>query len=130
MDPKRVLIVDDEPVFLLAARKVLQSSDFEVDVAETIEEVRTLLRRHPYDAVIADLRLTGANGQEGLDIIRFVKERRPVTKVILMTAYGNTEVRLKASFLGADLYLEKPVSIEVIRKSLANFAAKQLQETS
>ena len=68
--------------------------------------------------------------QEGLDIIRLVKARRPVTKAILMTAYGNTEVRLKASFLGVDLYLEKPVSIEVIRKSLVNLAAKQLQETS
>jgi DNA-binding response OmpR family regulator len=41
-----------------------------------------------------------------------------------MTAYGGNEVRLKASFLGADLYLEKPISIEVMRKSLENLAYK------
>ena len=72
----------------------------------------------PSDLRITDLRLAGSEGQEGLDIVRTVKENRPATKVILMTAYGDNEVRLKASFLGADSYLEKPIPIEVIRKSL------------
>ena len=122
MNPKRLLIVDDEGIFLRALKKILQAPDVEVDIAETLGDARVLLRRHVYDVVIADLRLAGTKGQEGLDIVRTVKENRPGTKVILMTAYGDAEVRLKASFLGADLYLEKPVPIEVIRRSLADLA--------
>lgn len=118
-NPKRLLIVDDEPVFLLAARKILQEPDFEVDVAETVDEVRTLLRRHHYDAVIVDLRLDGANGQEGFDIIRLMKDLRPKAKRILMTAYGDHKVRKTAIDLGVHLYLEKPVSVELLHESLA-----------
>jgi DNA-binding NtrC family response regulator len=120
MNHKRLLIVDDESIFLRALRKMLQAPDVDVDTAETLADARVLLRRHAYNVVIADLRLAGTEGEEGLDIVRAVKENSPRTKVILMTAYGGNEVRLKASFLGADLYLEKPVSIEVIRKSLEN----------
>ena len=122
MSPRRILIVDDESIFLSALKKMLQAPDTEVDTAETLDDARVLLRRHVYDVVIADLRLAGTEGQEGLDIVRAVKENSPRTRVILMTAYGDNEVRLKASFLGADLYLEKPVSIEVIRKSMENLA--------
>ena len=126
MDTKRLLIVDDESVFLRALKKVLQTPDVEVDTAETLVETRVLLRRHAYDIVLADLRLAGTEGQEGLDIIRTVKENRPVTKVILMTAYGDNEVRLKASFLGADMYLEKPVPIEIIREGLEDQVRRQV----
>lgn len=122
MNSKRLLLVDDESIFLKALRKMLQAPDVDVDTAETLGDARVLLRRHAYDVVITDLRLAGTAGQEGLDIVRIVKENRSRTKVILMTAYGDNEVRLKASFLGADLYLEKPVSIEVMRKSLENLA--------
>ena len=115
---KRLLIVDDEPVFLLAARKALQEPDFEVDVAETVDEVRTLLRRHHYHAVIADLRLDGADGQEGLEIMRLIKDLRPNTKRILMTAYGDDKVKKTAADLGVHLYFEKPVSVSVLHKSL------------
>lgn len=121
-NPRRILIVDDEGVFLRALKKLLQTSDVAVDTAETLGDARVLLRRHIYDIVLTDLRLAGTNGHEGLDIVRLVKGQRPATKVVLMTAYGDTEVRLKASFLDADLYLEKPIPIEVIRKSLANLA--------
>ena len=117
---KRLLLVDDESIFLRALKKMLQEPDIDVDTAETLGDARVLLRRYAYDVVIADLRLAGTEGQEGLDIVRTVKENRPATKVILMTAYGDNEVRLKASFLGADLYLEKPIPIEVIRRSLEN----------
>ena len=70
------------------------------------------------DAVIADLRLDGTNGQEGFDIIRLMKDLRPKAKRILMTAYGDHKVRKKAIDLGVHLYLEKPVSIEVLQESL------------
>jgi len=74
-----------------------------------------------YDAVIADLRLSGIAGEEGLDIIRYVKERNPDTQVILMTGYGNQDIMKKAYTLGAAYYFEKPVSTNIIRDALRSF---------
>lgn len=119
--PKHLLIVDDETTILIAFKKLLQSPGVEVDTAETFEEVQALLNKHPYDAVIADLRLSGIAGEEGLDIIRYVKERHPDTQVILMTAYGNQDIMKKAYTLGAAYYFEKPVSTNIIRDALRSF---------
>jgi len=119
--PKHVLIVDDETTILIAFKKLLQSPGVEVDTAETFEEVEAFLSKHPYDAVIADLRLSGIAGEEGLDIIRYVKERHPDTQVILMTAYGNQDIMKKAYTLGAAYYFEKPVSTNIIRDALRSF---------
>lgn len=119
--PKHLLIVDDETTILIAFKKLLQSPGVEVDTAETLEEVQALLSKHPYDAVIADLRLSGIAGEEGLDILRYVKERHPDTQVILITAYGNQDIMKKAYTLGAAYYFEKPVSTNIIRDALRSF---------
>jgi DNA-binding NtrC family response regulator len=119
--PKHVLIVDDETTILIAFKKLLQSPGVEVDTAETFEEVEVFLNKQPYDAVIADLRLSGIAGEEGLDIIRYVKERNPDTQVILMTGYGNQDIMKKAYTLGAAYYFEKPVSTNIIRDALRSF---------
>lgn len=115
---KRVLIVDDETTILMAFKKLLQCPDIEVDTAETLEEAFSLLDRQEYAAVIADLRLSGFSGEEGLDIISHVKGQYPETHIILITAYGNQDVMKKAYNLGASYYFEKPVSTRIIKDAL------------
>ncbi len=115
---KHLLLVDDEPTILMAFKKLLQSSEMSVDTAEDIEYAKELLDERVYDAVVADLRLSGFAGEEGLEIIRYVKERHPETHIILITAYGNPEVMKKAYNLGAAFYFEKPVSTNVIKNAL------------
>ncbi|RMF90012.1 MAG: response regulator [Nitrospinota bacterium] len=115
---QRILIVDDEAPLLFALRKGLSSSTTVVDTAETPEEARALLKEHSYQAIIADLRLTGIPGEEGLDLLRYVKTLYPSLRTILITAYGNTETRERAAALGVDYYLEKPVSLHVLRGTL------------
>ena len=109
---KKVLVVDDEIEILVSFKKMLQRSGFFVDTAETIEEAETLLKGGGYDVVIADLRLTGVLGEEGLEIIRYVQEHQLKSKVILITGYGNPDIKAKAYELGAALYIEKPVSVK------------------
>jgi DNA-binding NtrC family response regulator len=115
---KHLLLVDDEPTILMAFKKLLQNPEMSVDTAENIEYAKELVDERAYDAVIADLRLSGFAGEEGLEIIRYVKERRPETQVILITAYGNQEVMKRAYNLGAAFYFEKPVSTNVIKNAL------------
>jgi len=118
--PKHVLVVDDEATILIAFKKLLESPELEVDITETLEDAQELLNRRSYQAVIADLRLSGIAGEEGLEIIRYVKERDPETQIILITAYGNQDVMKRAYSLGASFYFEKPVSTNVIKDALKN----------
>jgi DNA-binding NtrC family response regulator len=115
---KHLLLVDDEPAILMAFKKLLQNSEISVDTAENIEYAKELLDRRAYAAVIADLRLSGFAGEEGLEIIRYVKDRHPETQIILITAYGNQDVMKKAYTLGAAFYFEKPVSTNIIKNAL------------
>lgn len=117
---KRVLVVDDETVISMAFKKLIQSPGVEVDIADTLEDVKTLLRENIYDVIIADLRLSGVSGREGLDIVHYVKERHPKTHVILITAYGNQEIMDKTYNLGAAFYFEKPVSGNMLKAALKN----------
>jgi len=118
MGSRRILIVDDESTFLCAIKKVIQSPNICVDTAETKEDAIGLLEKYRYTAVIADLRLTGSSGEEGLEIARFVHESRLDTTVMLITAYGSDDVRQKAGIYGVEYYFEKPVSIDLLREAL------------
>jgi len=115
---QRILIVDDEKAILVAFKKLLQSSHMVVDTAETIGEAENLLEENIYNAAIIDLRLTGVNGEEGLEIIKHIKEFYPQTNVILVTGYGSSAVMERAQALGSAFYFEKPVSIEILKNAL------------
>ncbi len=115
---KHLLLVDDEATILMAFKKLLQNPEISVDTADTIEYAKELVDKQPYDAVIADLRLSGFAGEEGLEIIKYVKGRRPETQIILITAYGNQDVMKRAYNLGAAFYFEKPVSTNILKNAL------------
>jgi DNA-binding NtrC family response regulator len=121
---KYVLLVDDESAILMAFKKLLQGPGVEIDTADNMESAQSALNARNYDAVIADLRLGDTGGEEGLEILRFVKRQNPSTPTILITAYGNPEVMEKTFKLGADLYLEKPVSSNTLRDALQNLGVK------
>ena len=118
MATKRLLVVDDEVAFLIALRKLLTEPGIEVDTAETMEDSMGLLDRNSYDAVIADIRLTGVQRKEGIQILDHVKKTHKDTKVIMMTGFGSPDVMQEAYSLGADFYFEKPVSVSVLKGAL------------
>lgn len=120
MSEKRVLVVDDETTFLMAIRKILDSPELCVDTAETFNDAIALINERSFNFVITDIRLTNIINTEGLDILKYIKEHRPETKVIILTGYGNTEIMEKAYAMGANIYLEKPLSSNVLRSILAN----------
>ncbi len=120
-ESKRILVVDDEKGFLLALKKILQGPNVSVDTAETVETATALLSKRPYDVVITDIMLTTVLGEEGFQILRYVKDRNPVTKVIILTAYGNSIVQEKALLDGVDLFFEKPVSSKVLMNALSGW---------
>jgi len=105
---ERILIVDDEELIVLAMRRYFQGLGYCVDAAYELEEAQAMLANVPYDLVIADLRLTGIGGVEGLEIVSDVHQRHAHTRVILLSAFGTPEIERESYNRGADAFLHKP----------------------
>jgi CheY-like chemotaxis protein len=112
---KQVLIVDDEETLTwsLAKSLAVDRETYEVTIANSGEEALPLMNGTTYDVVVLDIRLPGMNG---LDVLMKVKERSPATKVIMMTAYGSSEIKAKAKAKGSLFYIEKPFEIDQMRE--------------
>ncbi len=108
---KKILIVDDEPTILLTLSHLLNNEDTTVITSNRIEEAEEALSRYRFDLVIADIRLSGMYGIEGLELLSYIKKISPGTEVIIMTAYGSDEIREDSYGRGAFHYYEKPIDI-------------------
>ncbi len=100
-----ILVVDDEA----AQRQLLSGSlgrDYAVTAAANGLEATQLLSSRSFDLIITDERMPGMNG---LELIRWVRERTPETPIIVLTAYGSIETAVDAMKLGAQEYLTKPL---------------------
>ncbi len=107
----KLLVIDDEEPILFAVKEYLGALGFEVDGASEAEEAEALLTHVRYGLVIADLRLSGIHGTEGLRIVSYARERCPWARIIVLTAYGSPEVEKEAYRLGADRFLHKPMPL-------------------
>ncbi len=106
---ERILLVDDDEETLTIFTALIRRLQCHVDAVTSIEAAERLLDAGRYDVVITDLRLTGVLGEEGLEIMQYVKEKNPTTQVILITGFGNPQLMTRAYRLGAACYFEKPV---------------------
>jgi len=120
---ERILIVDDEELIVMAMRKYFEGLGYSVDAAHELEEAQALLANRQYDLVIADLRLTGIGGVEGLQIVSDIHQRCVDTRVVLLSAYGTPEIERESYNRGADAFLHKPKSM----MEIANVAVNLLE---
>jgi DNA-binding response OmpR family regulator len=122
----RLLVVDDEAAIRFALSEYFRENGWTVDAAAEKEEAEALLACTEYAVVIADLRLTGIYGVEGLDIVQWSRHLRPDTRVVLLTGNGTPEIEAEARRRGADAFLHKPLplpQLEAVVSSLVGNAA-------
>jgi DNA-binding NtrC family response regulator len=116
---RKVLLVDDEHTARFSLGRYLTLLGFQVDAVASQGEADGLIDRRSYDVVITDLRLSGSDGTEGLDIIAHVRRCQPAATVILLTAYGTPDVLRAARDLGVTSILSKPVSLEAVLEAVS-----------
>jgi len=121
---KRLLLVDDEETIVFAMSRYFSARGFAVDTARELNDARDLLSRGEYAAAIVDLRLTGVQGLEGLDVLRHIQEHCPRTRAILLTAYGSPDLDREARKWGADLVLSKPQPLPDLAQLLMGLLAE------
>jgi DNA-binding response OmpR family regulator len=103
-----LLLVDDDETITTATSYFFRARGFRVDCASELEEAQALISHRRYDAVVADLRLTGIHGAEGLEIIDHLRRNSPATRIVLLTAHGSEEIAIEARARGANAVLSKP----------------------
>ena len=99
---------------MFSYRKLLRGATVKVDDCMTLKEAIALIRDNSYNAIITDFRLSHSEGNEGLEILKYVRIYKPATPVIFLTGYGSDEIKDKAIALGACGYFDKPVQISKI----------------
>ena len=101
-----VLAIDDEPSVRALVQRSLSPDRYAVTVAADGDEGASLIRQNHFDVAIVDLRMPG---HDGLEIVRWVKCRRPACITIMMTGYGDMEVAQELIREGCDDLLLKPL---------------------
>lgn len=104
----KILIVDDEEAIRFAMSEYFQMQGYEVDCAQNVSETEALLTDNSYSVVIADLRLEGIYNLGGLEIVKTIRAHSPQTRIIVLTAYGSTEVEKEVRRHGVNAFLHKP----------------------
>ena len=104
----RLLVVDDEESICFSMSEYFSLHGYKVDTACELEEAEKLLGATTYKVVIQDLRLTMTNSQDGLDMIKLIREHNPQARIVVLTAYGSAEIEDEARRRGADAFLRKP----------------------
>ncbi|HXJ82397.1 MAG TPA: sigma-54 dependent transcriptional regulator [Candidatus Methylomirabilis sp.] len=116
---RRLLLVDDDEVFLRPLHRTLELKGYEVLPVQSAEEALDTLKSEDVDLVLTDRRLPG---MDGVELVRQIKAEHPDVAVVVMTAYGSIESAVDAMRLGAEDYLVKPFEIAqmlvIIRRAI------------
>lgn len=104
----RILIVDDEPELREQIRKTLAEQQYTADTAKDGNEALERIFSDPYDLIILDVMLPH---KDGFGVLLELRNEKITTPVLMLTARGEVENRIKGLDLGADDYLAKPFSM-------------------
>jgi PAS domain S-box-containing protein len=108
IDGAKILIADDAEILNNMLTNMFEEHGFEVVQAFDGIECKSTFLQHAPDVAFVDVQMPKL---DGIEVLRFIKEKSPRTIVVMMTGVGNQETAVKAMKLGADEYLTKPFSM-------------------
>ncbi len=110
-----LMILDDDAPFRTRLGRALEQRGFKVETVETVREAKSYVAMTPPAFAVLDMRLEDGNG---LDVIDMLHERRPESKMVMLTGYGNLATAVAAVKRGAVDYLAKPSDADDVCKAL------------
>jgi len=127
MEGFRVLLVDDEADFLDTLVKRMNRRNVTAHGVGSGEDALAYLNRNEVDVVVLDVKMPG---MDGIETLREVKRKFPLTEVIMLTGHASMEVAIEGMELGAFDYLMKPIDLDDLLYKLEDaYKKKTIQET-
>ena len=121
----RILVVDDEPRVVSLLRRVLERDGYAVDVAVGGEQALLMAMEVDYDAIVLDVMIPGP---DGLEVCKRLRSRERWAPILLLTARGDVEDKVKGLDAGADDYLAKPFSVAELAARLRSLTRRTVRE--
>ncbi len=115
-----VMVLDDEPIVGERLRPVLEKEGFQVEVFTDSRQAINRLEEKHFQVLVTDLKMSGPTG---IDVLRFLKDRKRDTEAIVITGYATIESAREAEYLNAQ-FVTKPFKLEQIVKLVEKAAKK------
>src|SRR5208337_3368778 len=117
-EKKKILLVDDEEVFLEQLKDALEQSslNLQIDTASDGIEALKKIEADRHDIVITDVKMPK---MDGYSLLKEIQHRYPSTYVVIITAFGSISGAVEAMKYGAYDFLEKPFNMDTLEISLA-----------
>jgi two-component system OmpR family response regulator len=119
IEPRNILVVDDEPFVCDAVKMMLQFDGHKVDTAGSGKEALEIFGKGKYDLVITDYAMPVMKGDE---LARKIKERTPGQPVVMITAYAEMLQSSNEPLTGVDYVISKPFLLENLRDAISKAA--------
>lgn len=118
----RILIIDDDTDVLMAAKLLLKRHFDHVDVEKNPERIPFLVTNGKYDAILLDMNFQRdlSSGREGFMWLDRILDIDPSANVVLITAYGDVEMAVRAMKVGAKDFVLKPWQNDKLLETLKN----------
>ena len=110
----RVMVIDDEASIRDLLSKTLVLAEYDVDVSPDGRSALEQMRLHPYDLLIADLKLPDI---DGLTVIREARRYKSDLPIIIITGFSTESMAIEAVNLGVSGYLTKPFRVPEVLKA-------------
>ena len=114
-EDRTLLLVDDDEPFLKRLAKAMEKRGFSVETAGSVVAGKAIATARPSAYAVVDLRLEDGNG---LDVVETPRERRPDSRIVVLTGYGAIATAVAAVKIGATDYLSKPADANDIVNAL------------
>jgi len=112
---RSLLIVDDDAPLCQRLARAMERRGFLVVTAESVAAGVAAVAAHPPAFAVVDLRLGDGSG---LDVVRALREARPMARIVMLTGYGNIATAVAAVKAGAIDYLPKPADADAVERAL------------
>ncbi len=122
----KVLMVDDEEDFVTTLAERMKMRNLSPDIALDGEQALQAVQEDAPDVMVLDLKMPGIDGME---VLRRVRQAYPLVQVIVLTGHGSQQDEQEASRLGAFAYLQKPVEMEKLVRTMRAAYMKKIEDT-
>jgi CheY-like chemotaxis protein len=104
----RILVVDDEEALRVVLSAELEGEGYQVTSASDGQEAINILTTKEFDLILLDIKMPNV---DGFEVLKFVKERWPQTKVVMLTGFADLKNAIESKKLGAEDFVSKPYDL-------------------
>ena len=104
----RIFVVDDEEALRTVLGSELEGEGYHVQMAGDGDEAIKILETNTFDLILLDIKMPTV---DGFEVLKFVKQKHPTTKVIMLTGFADLKNAIESKKLGAEDFVSKPYDL-------------------